>query len=809
MPFLAQILGLPLRPEDEKRFGVMSVEAIELGTREALVDLLGSMARRTPVVIAFEDLHWSDRSTIRLLETMVDAAKQLPISFLFTTRPGHSETSGRVEGAFTQALANQALVVPLAPLERSATSALVAALLESAGLSRDLEAEIARKSSGNPFFAEEIVRWVAARGAGADAAEGRAGATLRPEDLPGNVHDVLQSRIDALDGASVALLRLVSVAGRAIHHPVLEELAETTPDLNGSLARLVAAQLLTPSDALDTSGYEFEHPLIQEVTYGSIPEDERPALHLRVARAIEKHLPAHLPGFDAMLAYHYARCDDPGLAERYLDAAGDAATRLAAAEEAVHFFGEAVNRFLAARKENAHPARGAELERKLAVAYMNRGDFNQAVAHFDHALALLGERRGGSRTRQIVRLARAAGRIASELYAPRLRPRRAPATPIQRSVIEIMYARAQAETTHDPRNFVRDTLTALARLSRVDPRSIERAGAMYASAVGIFSFGGVSFGIGRRLLDLGRPLVNAADPSDAFLYRTMDFLHHYLSGDWSESHLIEPEVVDDQIARGRLWEVTTYCNLEAAYRSFRGEFEQAEAQLGRLDAIHARYGYALAASARDGVSAYVALERRDLDGALRSAQHYLSAYTAPLFNVIALGTLAKVHTLRGDLEAAAATLTQAKILLARTAGVSPYHANHPTCAELLLLVARMEKAAAESDRRGVESIAREASRAGRVALRVSARFAARLPEIHRLIGTASWLAGRRAAALRSWDRAVASAEALRQRPELGRTYAEAGRRLADGHRGTVAGLDGMGLLEKAAQHDLRTKGAAN
>ena len=799
-PYLTKLMGISLEPEAERRLAATGAEALEARVQRSVLQLLEALSRQSPLFLVFEDVHWADGSSVKLLEKVIGLSAAHPVSFLFVARPGYAQTSGRIcelAGAEYPALCTE---IELEPLDRGAQRELVTNLLRSGNLPRVLQEEIEDRAAGNPFFAEEIVRSLLDRGLIEMSEDGiRVLARIDAENLPGTIHGVVMSRIDRLPEAQRRLLQTASVIGRNFHHAVLEEIQEHAEQLNAILEGLEEGQFLEPGGALGARGFQFKHPLIQQVTYDSMLESERAALHQEVAEAILQRLPSHVPGYDGMLAYHFGLAGDLERAEEHLDRAGEAASRLAASDEAVHFFSEAARLFAERRGERADPHRLAALERKIAVAHMNRGELALAVAHYDRALELLGERRAQTTARQALRLAWTAGLLASELYAPRLRPHRPKATPQQRDVIEIRYARAQAQTTTHPAQFVWDALDSLARLAQVDPQSVDRSGAMYASAVGIFSFGGVSFHVSRRLLVLGERAVRKEDPADLLTFRLMSFLHHYLEGDWSEGHVADPQLLDENLVLGRLWDVTTYSNIEAAYRVFRGEFAAAGEHLERLAKIRERYGYDLAASAHAGVSAYLALERRDLPEALRAAESYLSENIEALFNIIAHGTLAKTHVLLGDLEAAEAVLANGRELVSRTAGIRPYHRNHQVCAELLAHVARLERLHRQGDRKGERSLGRQTPSKVAAALRVTKKFAARRPETYRSIGTACWLAGRRRPALRWWLRARDEATRLGTRPELGRIQLEAARWLREAPDTTLGGADAKALFDAAAK----------
>lgn len=799
-PYLLRLMGIPLAPEHERAMAATAPDALERLLVGSVLSLLDALAQRGPLVLTFDDLHWADGSTLRFLRELLDWSAGKPVSVVLAMRPDHAETTRDLLAHATRAHASRLVQIALDPLAPDTMRNLVTLLLRSADVPRFLQDEIEARCGGNPFFAEEIIRVLIDRGALTISDSGLdVSPHLTSGDLPGTIHGVVMGRIDALPDAPRRLLQIASVIGRSFHHAVLEDIAGGPGSIDDALDALIDAEFIEPMGTLGARGYVFKHPLVQQIGYDAILESDRSKLHARVAESIEEHLSPQVPGYFGMLAYHHGQAGNLAEAEELLDLAGDAAAKMGAPDEAVHFFTETVRRVIGIKGEGADRERLSDLERKIALAHMNRGDLQQAVVHFDAALTLLGEGPPASRIEAARRLARTAARITLDLYAPGVRPVRPPATAFQQRTIELMYGRAQALTTANPKHFLRDTLTALGSLSRVDPATVARAGSMYASAIGIFSFGGVSFRISRRLLTLGERAVHREDPCDLLTYRLMAFLHHYLEGAWSDEHTVDAALLDESLSRGHLWEVTTYHNLEAAYRVFRGEFSLATQHLERLLKIADTYRYSLAASAHAGVSAYLALERRDLDAALSAAEHYLTRFPEPLFNIIAHGVVSKTHVLRGDLEAAAGAATEGAALVRKTPGVTPYHLNHVVCAALLLHVARLEAALRAGDTRERRRLVRETRSIVGASVRAARRFAARRPEVYRLAGTAAWLRGRRRAAIAWWERSIAEARRLGMRPELGRTQLEAARWLGDAPRGPVAGLDATALLDEASE----------
>jgi hypothetical protein len=333
-------------------------------------------------------------------------------------------------------------------------------------------------------------------------------------------------------------------------------------------------------------------------------------------------------------------------------------------------------------------------------------------------------------------------------------------------------------------------MEAVRRVARVDPRSVPESAALYAGAVGPFSFGGLSFALGRRFLAEARTLAADGLVSNLVLYyRLVGFLHHLLEGDWSAEHEVEDELLEEGLRTGRLWEVTTYLNLDGRRRIYRGEFDAAAERIERLAKVADLFQHELAASAQHALEAFLRLERRELEPALRAVDLYYDEHREKALHVSALGTRAKTQLLLGDLDGAAGSLADAERIAREARRIAPFHASAWLAARYLLDVTRLERARADGDRRAAKVTERAARRSRGAALSVAGRVAWARPEVFRLAGSHAWLRGKSAEALGWWERSATAAAALGMRPEEARTWLEAGRRLGTGGKGAVRGRD--------------------
>ena len=794
-PVLASLMGLALERDERERLRVLGEghdpEALENTVQRVMRQLLERLASASPLLIIFEDLYWADASSVQLIEALLPLVGEHPIVFLLVTRPGFTETGERLRRGAAEALGDRYRELTLQPLRASDTRALLRNLCGGGRVPPELIARIEDKASGNPFYIEEVVRVLLAQG---DLMRDDAGIhAVRSSSevvIPDTIHDVILSRIDQLPRPERHLLQRAAIIGRQFHTEVLAAMADDD-EMPQELSDLERHQLARPQDRHGRI-WEFVHPLIQEVAHDSILESKREELHRAAAEAIEAKLTDAQPGYHGMLAYHYLLGRSLDRAQEYLKLAGDEATQLAAADEALFFFEEAAKLLVERTGDDVDPAAHAELERNIARARANRGDMSEATLHINRALRLLGESVPEGGLPLAWRTARGVLSLLRALYLPRGR-RKSAADEKHRTIVELMFSRARCQIIEDPR-FLFDSFQTFKKLWEVDPESVEGASLVVSGMVGPLSYAsGASAPLGARMIELARPLVRD-QVTERFFFEFMNFLQTMLSGDWDDAHEIEAALTFDALEHGVLWDVTNYLGLLVEKQTFQGRFDEAGRWLDEIGKIADVYRYDLARSTHRAQTTFLLLERGELPSARTAATEYFTHHPELSLSLLALGARSKVRTLQGDLEGAAEDLASAEQILESRQLVPPYHGTSVRRSQLLHAVAELDAARGGVDPAGAKSRAARAAAAARAALKSVRGFAARRPEVYRLEGSRRWLGGDRRRAQRWWERSLETADALGARPEWARTRLEIGRRLAeegdeDGARPHLAAAD--------------------
>jgi len=256
-------------------------------------ELFERFAAEHPLVIVFEDLHWSSDVFLDLVEYVTQPRGEVPMLMLALTRPELLDRRPTWGGGRRNHLS-----IELAPLDDGAIEQLVRALLESAP--PEVANAVARRAEGNPFFAGELVRSITDRlGPSPDEAEAEAVMA----SLPDTVQATVLARLDGLPQVERRCLQLGSVFGRSFSAEGLVALDSQTPaGVDEAVGFLLDRDMIRSSPG---EGYRFRHILIREVAYGMLTRAERARLHARAGAWLEAQASGREEALAELVAYHY------------------------------------------------------------------------------------------------------------------------------------------------------------------------------------------------------------------------------------------------------------------------------------------------------------------------------------------------------------------------------------------------------------------------------------------------------------------------------------------------------------------------
>ncbi|SDR89389.1 Predicted ATPase [Friedmanniella luteola] len=288
-------------------------------------------ARRVPVLLALDDLHWADASTLRLVQHLAEDLDQGRLALLVTRRP-FPEPSGPLADLGAAMARRQALRLDVDGL----TTAQVRALADARGETR-IDADQARRlrdrTGGNPFYVVELLRWRESA-AGRDAVADAGG-------VPAAVGDVIAARVAQLPADTQQLLRTAAALNRHLDVAVLAALDGRGPDdVLDALEPAMAGGLVVVDPA--DRALRFSHALVKDAVAATDSPVRRQRRHARLAQ----HLAARgeAPEQLSEIAVHWLQAGPAHAGQAWRAAARAAAyaTSLTAHEEAAELLAAAV-----------------------------------------------------------------------------------------------------------------------------------------------------------------------------------------------------------------------------------------------------------------------------------------------------------------------------------------------------------------------------------------------------------------------------------------------------------------------------------
>lgn len=378
-------------------FGSAGVVASPEETFWAVRKLLEALARREPLVVVFDDIHWGEPTLLDLIEHVADWSRDAPILLLCMARP---ELLDRRSGWSGGKL--NASTTLLEPLSGSECQILMENLLGRTELTGNVRSRIADAAEGNPLFVEEMIAMLIDEG----HLRQENGGWIPTKDLddvavPPTIHALLAARLDLLLPAERAVLERGSVEGKVFHRGSVLELTppEERSALSTHLMTLVRKELIRPDkpEFAGDDSFRFRHLLIRDAAYQSMSKAIRAELHERLAAWMERVTSDRPNEYEEIIGYHLEqsqrfRADLGPLDERGVELGRRAGEKLGAAGRRALGHGDvraAVNLLdrTVALLPDDDPSRSRVLP-DLGAALDLGGDLNRAESVFAEAITV-------------------------------------------------------------------------------------------------------------------------------------------------------------------------------------------------------------------------------------------------------------------------------------------------------------------------------------------------------------------------------------------------------------------------------------
>src|SRR6266542_658197 len=322
----APLLSLPL-PEDRYPALNVSPQRQRQKTLETIVAMLIELAEHQPVLFILEDLHWTDPTTLELLNLLLDQIPTAALLTILTCRPTF-QPSWSHRSYLTEITVNR--------LSHAQVEQIVIRMTVGKTLPKEVIQQIIAKTDGVPLFIEEMTKAILETGhlkevAGHYALTG----SLSTFTIPTTLQDSLMARLDRLVTAK-AVAQYAAVIGRQFAYALLQVVSQVDEaTLQRELGRLVEAEIVYQRGLPPQSTYIFKHALIQDAAYESLLKSTRQGYHRRIAEVLVEQFPETAETQPELLAQHFTEANLIERAIDYWQQAGEKAMQRSAYVEAI------------------------------------------------------------------------------------------------------------------------------------------------------------------------------------------------------------------------------------------------------------------------------------------------------------------------------------------------------------------------------------------------------------------------------------------------------------------------------------------
>jgi len=328
VPLFASLLSLSA-PEDRYPPLNLSPQRQRQKTLESIVTILLELAERQPILFILEDLHWTDPSTLELLDLLIDQTPTASLCVLLTCRPEFQPTWQH---------RSYLMEVTLNRLSHTQVESMAQQVTGGKELPAEVLKQIIEKTDGVPLFVEEMTKAVLESGVVKEIEERyELTGPLSSLSIPSTLQDSLMARLDRLVTAK-GVAQYGAVIGRQFSYALLHAVSQLDNTvLDRELGRLVDAELVYQRGLPPQAIYAFKHALIQDTAYQSLLRSTRQQYHQRIAWVLVERFPEIVEAQPELLAHHYteAGCDEQAIG--YWQRAGQhASARSAYIEAMVH-----------------------------------------------------------------------------------------------------------------------------------------------------------------------------------------------------------------------------------------------------------------------------------------------------------------------------------------------------------------------------------------------------------------------------------------------------------------------------------------
>ncbi|MBT8386683.1 MAG: AAA family ATPase, partial [Ignavibacteria bacterium] len=395
-PFLLHFLNLPLEEKFLKSVERDNAESLKGQIHYAFKKFIKEEAIKQPLVLVWEDLHWSDSPSLELLNELFPLTEEVPLLLLLLYRITESE--GEIWNFHynnLHAYKNKHEVIALNALEPNECVLFIKNLLGTQKITNELKNQIITRSEGNPFFLKEVLQsLIDKKLAKCEDGDSRSLIIEKEFEIPDLLQSIIMAKFDSLSPSEKLTLQTASAMGRIFQKSLLAQIMQLSMpniEFEKSLNELQFKDFIlrhlptniSPVKIKFEKEYIIKDNLIQDVAYGTLLLSQRQRLHKQIGEVIESLYPHHNEEFVEILADHFEKGKDLNKSIYYYKKAANRAKDIFANEEAIFFYLKSLK-----LSEEAHEdlLNLAQINESLGDVYSLMANYSTAIDNYDESL---------------------------------------------------------------------------------------------------------------------------------------------------------------------------------------------------------------------------------------------------------------------------------------------------------------------------------------------------------------------------------------------------------------------------------------
>jgi class 3 adenylate cyclase/predicted ATPase len=373
----AEMLSLP----NDGRYPALNMDPQQRRqkTLEALTAQVEALSLQNPVLMIFEDAHWTDPTSLETFGRVVDKVRSLPVLLIVTFRPEFEPPwIGRPYVA----------ALTINRLAQHDIEAIIDGVVGNKFIAASVRHEIIERTDGIPLFVEEMTKAVLEAETEGEAQRTAATVSSTTLAVPASLHASLMARLDRL-GAAKEVAQIGAAIGREFSHALMAAVTcKAEAELQSALNSLMAAGLLFRQGIPPQATYLFKHALVRDAAYGTLLREPRHALHASIAETLKSQFAEIAQSQPELLAHHFTQAGMTEAAIEWWRTAGQRSLARAALPEGLEHLKRALAQIATLPVTPDLRREEIRLEVAFANALALTGDLVHGKEHYDRALAI-------------------------------------------------------------------------------------------------------------------------------------------------------------------------------------------------------------------------------------------------------------------------------------------------------------------------------------------------------------------------------------------------------------------------------------